>query len=77
MPVQLLVRAQPPPAQALTINVTLNADGCTLVRPSSKTTVTIAGGDSEVTLTVSTTGVEAGAHGCTVTATIAPGTDTP
>ena len=73
MPVQLLVRAQPPPAQALTINVTLNADGCTLVRPSSKTTVTIAGGDSEVTLTVSTTGVEAGAHGCTVTATIAPG----
>ena len=73
MPVQLLVRAQPPPTQALTINVTLNADGCTLVRPSSKTTVTIAGGDSEVTLTVSTTGVEAGAHGCTVTATIAPG----
>ena len=73
MPVQLLVRAQPPPAQALTINVTLNADGCMLVRPSSETTVTIAGGDSEVTLTVSTTGVEAGAHGCTVTATIAPG----
>ena len=71
MSVQFLVGAQPPPAQPLTVTVRLNATGCTLVSLSEK--VKIAGGDSAATLTVTTTGGEAGSDGCTVTATIAPG----
>ena len=71
MLVQFLVGAQPPPAQPLTVTVRLNATGCTLVSLSEK--VKIAGGDSAATLTVTTTGGEAGSDGCTVTATIAPG----
>ena len=71
MLVQFLVGAQPPPAQPLTVTVRLNATGCTLVSLSEK--VKIAGGDSAATLTVMTTGGEAGSDGCTVTATIAPG----
>ena len=71
MSVQFLVGAQPPTAQPLTVTVRLNATGCTLVSLSEK--VKIAGGDSAATLTVMTTGGEAGSDGCTVTATIAPG----
>ena len=71
MLVQFLVGAQPPPAQPLTVTVRLNATGCTLVSLSEK--VKIAGGDSAATLTVTTTGGEAGSDRCAVTATIAPG----
>ena len=70
-PLEFEVSSDPAPTAALTVSITLDADGCTLVQ-SLAPTVTIAAGDARATLTVETTGVEVG-DGCTVTAAIAPG----
>jgi hypothetical protein len=70
-PLQFLIRAEPPPPADLTIGVTITSDDCEL--PPAPESATIAGGDSEATLTVQTTGVVIAADGCTVQATIAPG----
>ena len=72
-PLEFEVSSDPAPTAALTVRITLEADGCTLVQ-SLAPTVTIAAGHARATLTVQTTGVEVGADdGCTVTAAIAPG----
>ena len=70
-PLQFLIRAEPPPPADLTIGVTITSDDCEL--PPAPESATIAGGDSEATLTVQTTGVVIAADGCTVQATIARG----
>ena len=72
-PLQFLIRAEPPPPADLTIGVTIAPVDCELQLPPAPESATIAGGDSEATLTVQTTGVVIAADGCTVQATIEPG----
>ena len=68
---QFHVRAEPAPRADLTVNVTIASSGCELTQAPES--VTIAAGESVAALPVPTTGVEAGAEGCEVTATIASG----
>ena len=71
-PLEFEVRVQPAPTADLTVNVTVDPAGCTLAQ-SLPSTVTIATGDEEATLTVQTSAVEVGADGCAVTVAIASG----
>ena len=70
-PLQFHVRAEPAPRADLTVSVTIASSGCQLAQ--SHASVTIIAGASLATLNVPTTGVDVGAEGCEVTATVARG----
>ncbi len=68
-PLRFLISANPAPQTDLTVAVTITARGCELAQASAP--ATIAAGTSQAALEVPTVGVEVGANGCVVTATIA------
>ncbi len=70
-PLQFVVRAAPAPRADLAVGVTITPSGCDLIDPP--TSVTIAAGKTEATLTVSTNSAGMGEAGCEVTAAIAEG----
>ena len=71
-PLQFPVRADPAPSADLTVGVTIVLRGCALAQ--APTSVTIAAGKTETTLTVPIGGAVFEADDCTVTATIVAGT---
>ena len=71
-PLRFPVRADPAPSADLTVGVTTVLRGCALA--PAPTSVTIAAGKTDATLTVPTGGAVFEADDCTVTATIAAGT---
>jgi hypothetical protein len=73
-PLEFNVRARPAPTMDLTVGIEVTVDpaGCTQVQ-SAPSTVMIAAGAEQATLTVQTSDAGVDADGCTVSVMIAPG----